>query len=70
MSWKAEFMSRGRQWTAHEPRFTTSLEAQEYAKDVFNNWEDPLQWKVTESDDPVNYQWDFNKHTAVRKEEE
>jgi hypothetical protein len=54
-SWKAEVIadSSGK-WFGNELRFATEEEAKQYAIDLASRWTLVTDWRVVESDDPVN----------------
>ncbi len=53
-SWKPEFLVQG-EWCSNAQRFATSAEAWESAHTRFLVWTMPSDYRVSESDDPVNY---------------
>ena len=58
MSWKPEVIadSSGK-WAGNALRFTTELEAKEYAVDLMQRWTSVRQIRATESEDPVTHAW-------------
>lgn len=56
MSWKPEFQI-GDQWCGNAVRFATKDEAECNARAKFMVWTMPKDYRVVESDDPVNYRW-------------
>lgn len=60
MSFAAEVIadSSGR-WAGNGVRLATREEAEAYAEDLKRRWILVREWRVVESDDPVNYVWDF-----------
>lgn len=44
-------------------RFETREEAEAYAKDLMGRWLLVVEWRVDESDDPVNYRFNMEKWT-------
>jgi len=61
MSWKPEVVAdRGGDWCGNALRFATKEEAEKNARDLMSRWMLVQKWRVVESDDPVNYQWDDN----------
>ena len=58
MSWKAEVIadSSGK-WAGNALRFSTELEAKEYAVDLMGRWTSVRQIRAIESDDPVTHAW-------------
>jgi len=58
MSWKPEVIAdNSGKWCGNALRFATAEEAQSNARDLANRWMLVREWRVVESDDPVNYQW-------------
>ncbi len=56
MSWKAEFQTcNDEKWYTNSVRLATKEEAEWSAKDIANRWLLVTSWRVTESDDPVNW---------------
>jgi hypothetical protein len=55
MSWKAEVIadSSGK-FCGNGLRFATKGEAERYAKDLMYRWTLVREWRVVESDEPVN----------------
>jgi hypothetical protein len=55
MSWKAEVIadSSGK-FCGNGLRFATRREAETYARDLANRWTLVSEWRVVESDEPVN----------------
>jgi len=45
------------QWAGNALRFATHEEASANACDLFRRWTLPSDYRVDESDDPVNYRW-------------
>ena len=48
--------------------FATYEEASCSAQDKFAVWTQPIDWTVVETDDEVNYRYDFNTRETVRLE--
>lgn len=56
------------QWAGNALRFATFQEASENACDLFSRWTLPTDYRVDESDDPVNYRWvDGRLHPAGKR---
>ena len=45
------------EWTANAVRFATPAEAEAYGADLASRWTLVREWRVAESDKPVNYEW-------------
>jgi hypothetical protein len=56
-SYRPEFLVSG-SWGANGQRFATKEEAENSARSRFMRWTMPSDWRVTESDDDVNYRFD------------
>jgi hypothetical protein len=58
-SWKPEVIadSTGK-WLGNGLRFATKAEAESANLDLSMRWFAVKDWRVVESDDPVNYVWD------------
>ena len=62
MSWKMEVCTNnGIEWSTNAVRFATSEEADRYAYDLMMRWTAVRDYRVAESDDPVNYRWDADQ---------
>lgn len=56
MSFKAEVIADDSgKWSGNGMAFATEPEAEQYAKDLMNRWFLVREWRVVESDQPVNY---------------
>jgi hypothetical protein len=56
VSFKAEMQTSGDpKFYSNALRFATEAEAKVYGRDLFNRWLAATDWRVAESDDPVNY---------------
>jgi len=64
MSWKAEVLVNGK-WSTNSVRFETKAEAEESGKELLSRWFVPIDSRATESEEPVNYVFDFDKYTSV-----
>jgi hypothetical protein len=55
MSWKAEVIAdNSGKFCGNGLRFATHREAEAYARDLANRWTLVSEWRVVESDEPVN----------------
>lgn len=59
MSWKPFFCVQG-SWATNAQAFTTKEEALASAKRRFMVWTMPTDFDARESDEPVNYRFDFD----------
>jgi hypothetical protein len=66
MSWKPEVIadSSGK-WVGNALRFATKDEADTYNDDLFLRWTAVREKRSVESEEPVNYRWDFTTNKAV-----
>ena len=64
MSWKPEFLVQG-EWCDNSQRFATEQEAEDSADARYRVWTMPSDFRVTESDDPVNYQREYGSDSHV-----
>jgi len=56
MSYKVEVLVCGEtEWATNQLRFATKEEAEAYGRDLFRRWLAVREWRVTESEEPVNY---------------
>ena len=69
MSWKPEVCVYG-QWAGNALRFATKEEAEASGKELLSRWFVPTDSRATESEDPVNYRFDFDTFQNVRKEDQ
>ncbi len=53
-SFKAQFLISG-EWVDNAVRFKTKEEAEEYSKTLFRHWTTPMDRRVVESEDEVNF---------------
>lgn len=61
MSWKPEVMVyNGSRWEENNLRFSTKDEALANAKNLMMRWLAVTEFRATESQDPVNYRWNFS----------
>ena len=68
MSWKAEVLVDG-EWATNAVRFATEKEAEEAGKELLSRWFVPVDSRAAESEDPVNYRFDFDAYTSIPLEE-
>jgi hypothetical protein len=54
MSYKVEVIADDSGWAGNGLRFATKVEAERYAKDLQWRWLAVREWRVVESDEPVN----------------
>ncbi len=58
MSWKPEVIADNTgKWYDNALRFATKEEAEANAQNLASRWFAVREWRATECDDPVNYQW-------------
>lgn len=56
MSWRPEVIAdNSGKWTPNGLRFATKEEAEANARDLSSRWVSVRNWRVVESDEPVNY---------------
>ena len=55
-SYKPEFQIQGK-WYDNAVRFTTYEEALDNARDKFQHWTMPTDYRAVESEDPPNYRY-------------
>lgn len=66
MSYQAEVIADSSgEWASNSLRFATEVEAKEYAKDLASRWLLVREYRVVQSDDPVNYEWKDGKPVNV-----
>jgi hypothetical protein len=59
MSWKPEVIADASgTWAGNGLRFATKEEAEGNVRNLMMRWFAVREWRVVESDDPVNYRWD------------
>ena len=69
MSWKSEVRVNGsNKWFDNDLRFATEAEAYDNVRDLACKWMAVTDYRATECDDPVNYQWVNGKLVAIEKE--
>ena len=64
MSWKPAFEIDNK-WCTNAQAFATKEEAEQSAYARFQVWYVPTDFRAQESDEPVNYRWDFETHMDV-----
>ena len=66
MSWKPEISTDGgKTYGQNGQAFATEAEARAMAADIFSRWMLATDYRVTESDEPVNYRLIDNKLEPV-----
>jgi hypothetical protein len=69
-SWKAEVVAdNSGKFCGNGVRLATKKEAEDYAVDLQWRWILVREWRVVESDDPVNYVWTENGARSVKEME-
>lgn len=63
-SWKTEVLVDGK-WATNAVRFATKKEAEAYGVELLSRWFVPVDSRAAESNDPVNYKFDFEANRAV-----
>ena len=67
MSFKPEISTDGgKSFSQNAQVFATREEAETMARDIFNRWMLATDYRVTESDEPVNYRLIDNKLEPVK----
>lgn len=61
MSYKPYFEFPNGEWATNATAFATRDEAWAAASDRFQRWTMPIGFEARESDEPVNYTYDFEK---------
>lgn len=64
-SFKPEVLVDG-QWSTNALRFATKAEAEASVKELMSRWWVPTDGRASESNDPVNYRFDFASNSNVR----
>lgn len=63
MSYRAEVIAdNSGQWVGNDVFLATKDEAERYARNLFSRWTLVREWRVVESDKPVNYRCDEYGH--------
>lgn len=63
-SWKTEVCVDGK-WASNAVRFSSKAEAEAAGVELLSRWFVPTDSRAAESDDPVNYVFDFKINRAV-----
>ena len=63
-SYKPEVLVDG-QWSTNALRFATKAEAEASVKELMSRWWVPTDGRASESNDPVNYRFDFASNSNV-----
>jgi hypothetical protein len=63
MSWKPEVYTGS--WSSNALRFATKEEAEASGKELLSRWFVPTDSRAVESEDPVNYSFDFDQYKNV-----
>lgn len=64
MSYKTE-VCVDNNWASNALRFATKEEADNYGSELLSRWWVPTAHRVAESDEPVNYKFDYSVGRAV-----
>lgn len=64
MSYKVEVHAEG-EWVGNAIRLATNQEAVDYGHDLLCRWFVPDDYRVVESDEPVNYKWADGKLSGI-----
>lgn len=64
-SWKLEVLVDGK-WSSNALRFATKQEAEASVNELLSRWFVPSGGRATESEEPVNYRFDFSQGRNVR----
>lgn len=64
-SWKLEVLVDGK-WSSNALRFATKQEAEASVNELLSRWFVPSDGRATESEEPVNYRFDFSQGRNVR----
>jgi hypothetical protein len=67
ISWKTEVLVEGK-WATNALRFATKEEAEASGNELLSRWFVPSDSRAAESEDPVNYRFDFAEYRNVRLE--
>lgn len=52
-------------WASNSLRFATYDEADYYGHELLSRWYVPDKYRVVETDEPVNYRYDYGQYKAV-----
>lgn len=64
-SWKPEVLVDG-VWSTNALRYATKAEAEASVRELMSRWWVPTDGRASESNDPVNYRFDFASNSNVR----
>lgn len=64
-SWKPEVLVDGK-WCSNALRFATKKEAEYSAQELLSRWFVPDDGRASESDEAINYRFDFENNCNVR----
>ncbi len=64
-SWKTEVLV-GSSWSTNALRFSTKEEAEASVQELMSRWYLPSAGRAAESEDTVNYRFDFGANRNVR----
>jgi hypothetical protein len=64
MSWKTEVCVNG-DWSTNSCRYETKEEAEAAGRELLSRWFLPTDSRAATSDDPVNYQFDFEANKSL-----
>ena len=64
MSFKAFMTFKNENPKSNGLAFATRVEAEAYAKGLCSRWIVPIGYEIRESDEPVNYRWNFDTHST------
>jgi hypothetical protein len=65
VSWKPEVLVDG-VWSTNALRYATKAEAEASVRELMSRWWVPTDGRASESNDSVNYRFDFNSNSNVR----
>lgn len=65
-SFKAEVLTCDGSWSSNQCRFATKEEAEASGQELLSRWTVPIDHRATESDDPVNYRFNFDTEKNER----
>ena len=64
-SWKTEVLVEGK-WSTNSCRYATEKEAEEAGKELLSRWWVPTDSRAAESEDEVNYRFNFESGRTER----
>ena len=53
-------------WASNSLRFATEREADEAGRELLDRWTVPIDSRATESDDAINYRFNFDTYKSER----